>query len=750
MVPFDSEMDTANKVSADEFNDRRQSASSSVFRTPLQKSGSADAASLKSTPADPHLTETNGQSTSLRKYEESSDKRSTREQLSDIIIQDQSSMDSQSLSLHLNGNHTVNHSRSQSRSTILSNTKDESKPGPEPEILAHRRENSGTITVSQLKPKNELPVGKPSVSLSQLDSFDPKRYVNEFYADTRYRFATDKRNEDFHALFPKSPKSERLLDDFSCALNREFLIQGRVYITPERVYFHSNLLGWVTSLDIEMRDIVTLEKISTAGLFPNGICIHLANEKHYFASFISRDATFKFLEIIWHTRKELDYLTLKPEQLALNHSRSLNDFLTGTTSTCPPSRSSFADDGDTIESAIMSVDDDFPVNRSLTSLNENPERNFANDTDEYASEDQFDEEDEDEEEDEDDEMNINVTSNDKYATLLYDEEAVASDAEDKSLRKVFKLKKKSKFHYSGPYYFKATEFMYNPEDNKETVLAELDLKAPPGVVYQLMFSEDCPDFLITFLKAQDSSQISEIPPFDKANPEGQHYREYSYAKALSYPVGPKSTKCLVSEHILYCAYDNYINIVNTTKTPDVPSGNNFSVKTRYLYRWKDSTSCVLKISYWVEWTGSSWIKSMIDNSVKSGQAEATKRLVELIHEFVNNNVEEVEMRVNTQPRRGSPQSRRVSKMSSKPVLPPVEKSELQTVLEKDIKSTLTKDNAILVLLVFITFLLIFNTTCQVRIIRKLNKLMNTGSISVVDEIKDILSVYNELPILQED
>ena len=108
MVPFDSEMDTANKVSADEFNDRRQSASSSVFRTPLQKSGSADAASLKSTPADPHLTETNGQSTSLRKYEESSDKRSTREQLSDIIIQDQSSMDSQSLSLHLNGNHTVN------------------------------------------------------------------------------------------------------------------------------------------------------------------------------------------------------------------------------------------------------------------------------------------------------------------------------------------------------------------------------------------------------------------------------------------------------------------------------------------------------------------------------------------------------------------------------------------------------------------------------------------------------------------
>ncbi|CAH00404.1 Lam6p [Kluyveromyces lactis] len=722
----DSDMEIPSRVNTTE-NDRRQSTSSSVFRTPLRRSRSGETSSLKSTPADPQLTETNGQSTSLRKYEECSDKRSTKEHLSNIMIQDQSSFDSQA--------------QSQSNSffkDMVSTFSSSNNSVTEPEILAHRRENSGTITVSKLRPKSELPVGKPSLPLSELDLYDSKLYVNEFYADTHYRFASDKRNNDFHQLFPKVPASERLLDDFSSALNREFLIQGRVYITPMRVCFNSNLLGWVTSLEIDIKDIVSLEKTSTAGLFPNGICIHLPTEKHYFASFISRDTTFKFLEIIWHTRKELDYLTLRPDQLSLNRSHSLNDFLTGTNSTCPPSRSSFAEADSAIESAIMSVDDSYPTNKSLSNLHE--EDGDSAGEDESGDEDDYEEED-------DDAEGEKLTSGDDY---YYDEEAIASDYEEKSVRRVYKLKKKSKFHYDGPYYFKATEFMYNPEENKETVLAELELNAPPGLVYQLMFSEECPDLILEFLKAQNSSQCSDIPPFDQVNPEGQHYRKYTYAKALNFPVGPKSTKCLVSEHILYCAYDNYINIVNTTKTPDVPSGNSFSVKTRYMYRWKDNTSCVLKISYWVDWTGSSWIKSMIDNSVNSGQVEATEKLLTIVEEFVKNNVEESEMKVNIQPRKSLPQSRRVSKISKKSSKLAVQQPSTPSNLENKVHAALTKENIILSLLFIITLIMMFNTLCQVRILRKLNKLMNTNSASVIEEIKDILNVYNELPMSNEE
>ncbi|CDO92909.1 unnamed protein product [Kluyveromyces dobzhanskii CBS 2104] len=729
----DSDMEITSRVSTND-SGRRVSVSSSVLRSPLNCSRSGEASLLKSTPASPHLTATNGQSTPLRKYEENSDKRSTKEHLSDIIIHDNSSTESQL------------QPRSNSFFKDMASTfsfKDESNT--EPEILVHRREHSGTITVSKLKTKSDIPGGKQPLRLAELDSFDPKLYINEFYAETHYRFASDKRNTDFHNLLSKVPADERLLDDFSCALNREFLIQGRVYVTPTKVYFNSNLLGWVTSLEIDIKDIVTLERTSTAGLFPNGICIHLTNEKHYFASFISRDTTFKFLEIIWHTKKELDYLTLKPEQLTLNRTYSLNDFLTGTNSAYPPSRSSFADADSAIESAIMSVDDSYPANKSLSNLHEKLE---TGNTEENESESEDEDEDYNEEEEED--VNLEKEQLRNGSTFYYDEEAVVSDSDDRSVRHVFKLKKKSKFQYEGPYYFKATDFMYNPEENDEIVLAEVELSAPPGLVYHIMFSEECPDLISTFLKSQDSTQCSDIPHFDKVNPEGQHYREYTYAKALNFPVGPKSTKCIVSEHILYCAYDNYINIVNTTKTPDVPSGNSFSVKTRYMYRWKDNTNSVLKISYWVEWTDSSWIKSMIDNSVKSGQIQATTTLLKLVDEFIDKNVEEADIKVNIQPKKSLSQNRRVSKASRKPSPLIVKQPEPPTKLEEQVHIALTKENVIISLLFIIALFLMFNTMCQVRILRKLNKLMNTNSLSVIEEIKDILNVYNELPISNEE
>lgn len=446
------------------------------------------------------------------------------------------------------------------------------------------------------------------------------------------------------------------------------------------------------------------------------------------ASFIARDNTFKFLEIIWHTTKELDYLTLRPEQLTLNRSHSLNDFLTGTVVTCPPSRSSYIDADSTIESAIMSVDDSFPHNKSLTNLNEENEENNYDDED-Y----------EDEEDENDDNENLSYHGDGYYL----DENAIMSDSEEKSARRVYKLKDSSKFQYDGPLYYRATEFKYDPEENKETVLAEINLNAPPGLVYQLMFSDDSPDFILTFLKQQNSSQFSEIPAFDQVSPEGQHYREYSYAKALNYPVGPKSTKCFVTENILYCAYDNYINVVNTTKTPDVPSGNSFTVKTRYMYRWRDATTCTLKISYWVDWTGSSWIKSMVDNSVKSGQTEATDSLISLIRDFVDENVEEKEMNVNINPKKTLPQSRRVSRISRKPSTLVMNSNALEERIETDNQTIVNKENFIIFLLLAILSLLLFNSLCQVRVLRKLNKLMNIKSNTVLEEIEQILNIYND-------
>ncbi|GME99100.1 unnamed protein product [[Candida] boidinii] len=108
----------------------------------------------------------------------------------------------------------------------------------------------------------------PKITTSE-PSFDRNLYTEEKYLDTQYRYAASKRNADFHTLFPNIPTDDRLLDDFSCALSREFLIQGRLYVSEHYLGFNSNFLGWVTNVVISHDDISNFEKKVTAGFFPN-------------------------------------------------------------------------------------------------------------------------------------------------------------------------------------------------------------------------------------------------------------------------------------------------------------------------------------------------------------------------------------------------------------------------------------------------------------------------------------------------
>ena len=56
--------------------------------------------------------------------------------------------------------------------------------------------------------------------------YDPKLYVDEFYKTSKFRYATIKRNIDFHNNFHSLDLTDRLVDDFACALSREILLQG--------------------------------------------------------------------------------------------------------------------------------------------------------------------------------------------------------------------------------------------------------------------------------------------------------------------------------------------------------------------------------------------------------------------------------------------------------------------------------------------------------------------------------------------
>lgn len=36
--------------------------------------------------------------------------------------------------------------------------------------------------------------------------------------------------------------------DYGCALQREILVQGRIYISENHICFHANIFGWVTDV----------------------------------------------------------------------------------------------------------------------------------------------------------------------------------------------------------------------------------------------------------------------------------------------------------------------------------------------------------------------------------------------------------------------------------------------------------------------------------------------------------------------
>lgn len=124
------------------------------------------------------------------------------------------------------------------------------------------------------------------------------------------------------------------------------------------------------------------------------------------------------------------------------------------------------------------------------------------------------------------------------------------------------------------------------------------------------------------------------------NQDGQRYREYQYEKKLNYPIGPSATTCFARETIITCNPEEFYKVINTTSTPSVPSGNAFNVKTCYQIRWNDEGKSFLKISFWIEWVKSSWIKSMIEKSVSSGQKEATKVFCDILLKYCEENVEE--------------------------------------------------------------------------------------------------------------
>ncbi|QPG76875.1 hypothetical protein FOA43_004269 [Brettanomyces nanus] len=411
---------------------------------------------------------------------------------------------------------------------------------------------------------DENEVAKHPPFSSGFDDYDPALYTAEKYLDTQYRYACDKRNAGFHRLFPSLPEEDRLLDDFSCALSREILLQGRLYVSDHYLCFSSNLLGWVTSVVISFDEILGFDRRTTAGLFPNGIIVETMDSKHSFASLISRDSTMNFLATVWS------------KSVAL--SRRKNEK---------------ARDMDLVESSL--------------SVHSNGSKSMLSESDILTIDEDDSNDDDSESSNEGENKALTASSNNTSLTTIESE----------------------KYHIRGPLTHAPTEHEIDYKKNGETQVLDFDFDAPLGFIFKALFG---PNNALhkKVMEMSDGFEFSDYGTFDKETDGEKPVRKFEYQKGLNYSIGPKSTTVEVAEYLEYEDFEDYVEVLSISRTPGVPSGGAFDVRTRYLFTWGPLNRTNLKCSFWVNWTGSSWIKGMIEHSTVAGQEKSISDLKHLL------------------------------------------------------------------------------------------------------------------------
>ncbi|KAI0652656.1 hypothetical protein C8Q79DRAFT_898599 [Trametes meyenii] len=344
---------------------------------------------------------------------------------------------------------------------------------------------------------------------------------------TGFAVASNKRNQDFHELFPTVPEGDYLIEDYGCALQREILIQGRLYISENHVCFHANIFGWITDLSIPMSEVISLEKRMTAFVIPNAIQLSTRTAKYTFTSFLSRDTTFDVLFNVWRLAR--------------------------------------------------------PENSSMGSLGVSPRGSLEN--------------------------GDGVSDGTSDGSQPVNGQGAANGA---PVKKALKQKvTRCECGKAGQHY-------------TETAM-EAIFPGTPEKIYNLMFTSG---FIKDFMRddqkliGTDSMhadiQISDWTPTN--NPQ-LLARNMTYIKPLNASIGPKQTKCELRDEMAFCDFDNYVSMITTTRTPEVPSGGVFSVKTRTCITWASSVTTRVLVTTQVEWTGRSFIKGIIEKSALDGQKQ---------------------------------------------------------------------------------------------------------------------------------
>ncbi|XP_029931100.1 GRAM domain-containing protein 2B-like isoform X2 [Myripristis murdjan] len=105
-----------------------------------------------------------------------------------------------------------------------------------------------------------------------------------------------KHNKTFHKLFQDIPEGENLTHTFTCALQKEVLYHGKLFVSENYVCFYSSVLLKDTKVVIPVSSVREVKKQKTA---LSMLSIHTADgEKHSFVSLRNRELCYSLLHSV--------------------------------------------------------------------------------------------------------------------------------------------------------------------------------------------------------------------------------------------------------------------------------------------------------------------------------------------------------------------------------------------------------------------------------------------------------------------
>lgn len=407
---------------------------------------------------------------------------------------------------------------------------------------------------------------------------------------TGFAVASSKRNNEFHQLFSQVPEDDYLIEDYGCALVRDILIQGRLYISENHLCFKANIFGWVTNVVVPFSDVVSIEKRMTAFVIPNAIQIATLNAKHNFTSFLSRDATYDLIVNIWKlSHPGVTIAAADQAELSDDYSEVDDDGAS-------VGHSNFNADGETIN---RDDGENKPSKRARLKRKFKGTKHGVRDENLAA---------------------VGAAAARSGTPMLPKSRSPAPGGKRAAHRKTTCACEEKKGHFS-------------------TTALDTTYPTVPEKVYNLLFTSG---FMKDFWEGNQKLFDLEVSDWSPDSQNSNNLsRKISYIKPLAGGFGPKQTKCHLVDETTHVEFDNYVTTLTTTTTPDVPSGGSFSVKTKTCITWEGSGNVShILVTCQVEWTGRSMIKGIIEKACIDGQKQYYKDLDAAVRKYLTEHTSE--------------------------------------------------------------------------------------------------------------